>query len=314
MSAPRDVPVAVPFATLNPQPSSSARPMVGPEAPTTLARSAVFCRTPQKGVGVGGARQSGERLSERDQAILDSLKALRLLSARQVERLHFLEGSALTQARRARKTLARLHEAGLLHRLERRVGGTYGGSSGFIYGLSAGGQRLMRASGPAGGTRRRRPWEPSAMFQDHVLAVSELFVHLKEAERSGRLELLDFVAEPYCWRGFTGAGGSRTTLKPDAFVALARGEFEQLTFVEVDLGTEGPATLRSKLETYLDHARSGVEQARHGVYPRVVFLAPDEARVRKITETLKPTLRRTPELCAVGRNEDAIEVLTGERP
>lgn len=306
------VPLAVPFVTLNRQRYASAIGIGRPEVPTTLARSSVPARTLQRAGGEGGSRRVSD-LSTRDSAILDSLKQVRLLTARQVERLHFNEGSKLTQTRRSRKTLARLYENGLLHRLERRVGGTYGGSSGFIYCLSARGQRLMRTSGPAGGTRRRRSWEPSAAFLGHILSVGELFVRLKEAQRQGVLELLDFTAEPYCWRTFAGTGGARKALKPDAFVAVAHGDFEHRSFVEVDLGTEGPTTLRNKLQIYLDYARTGSEQVRHDVFPRVLFLAPDEARVRRIIDALRSTLRRAPELCVVGRIDDTVELLMGAR-
>jgi len=54
----------------------------------------------------------------------------------------------------------------------------------------------------------------------HLLAVSELYVQLREAARSNVLELLDFDAEPTCWRG-SRDGPRLVTLKPDAFVRLA---------------------------------------------------------------------------------------------
>src|SRR5688572_14607699 len=61
------------------------------------------------------------QLSERDYAILRSVAGFRLMHARQIERLHFREGSALTQARRCRRSLERLHDFDLIGRLERRI-------------------------------------------------------------------------------------------------------------------------------------------------------------------------------------------------
>lgn len=253
--------------------------------------------------------QVRQQLSDRDQAVLWSLANLRLMTTRQIERLHFREGSRLTQARRCRHTLERLHRFDLTHRLSRRVGGIHAGSSSFVYSLSSRGRRLLGLDGPAGG-RRRRPNEPSVAFQDHVLAITELCVQLHDDARGGRFELLGFEPEPACWRRYSGVGGERLILKPDAFVVIADGEFEILNFVEVDLGTEGRTTLRRKGDTYLDYATSGTEQLRSGVFPRVVFLVPDEARAGVVVSALRG-VRRGDELFVVGTLERAATVLSG---
>jgi hypothetical protein len=249
------------------------------------------------------------QLSERDVAVLHALASLRLMSARQIERLHFREGSALTQARRSRHTLERLYRCDLVHRLERRVGGLHAGSASFIYSLASRGQRLLELRGPNGG-RRRRPNEPSIAFQDHILAVAELCVQLHEAERAGAFELLRFEAEPACWRTYVGAGGERGVLKPDAFVVAGEDEYETLSFVEVDLGTEGTSALRRKGEAYLSYVRSGTEQARSGVFPRTVFLVPDERRAEMVRRALRP-IARADELFVIGLDSDAVAVLSG---
>ena len=255
-----------------------------------------------------------QSLTERDRGLIESLARVRLLCARQVERLHFQEGSALTRARRCRRTLARLTSQHFLHRFERRIGGAHAGSSGYLYGLSAYGQRLLRTSGPAGGSRRRRPWEPSHQFQDHVLAVSELYVRLVEATRAGGLEMAAFDAEPSCWRRYLGHGGEGLILKPDAFVIVARGDFEYCAFVEVDLGTESIATIRRKVEAYRTYARTGVEQARLGVFPRLVLLVSDEPRAKTLVHGLRAVMSESPELSRIGLLDQAIDLLGGEQP
>jgi len=273
------------------------------------------CLSPDTAHGTPATRprtslaQLASQLSERDLGVLVSLDNLRLLTARQVERLHFHEGSPLTQARRARKALARLHHLRLVHRFERRIGGMRSGSSGYIYGLAARGQRLLLTTGPAGDSRRRRPWEPSAHFQDHVLAVAELCVRLHEATWDGTLELLRFEAEPTCWRTYTGLGGGRMVLKPDAFVLLAAGDFEHLSFVEVDRSTEGTATIKRKLAAYENYLATGQEQSRHDVFPQVVFLVPDERRRRTIEKIIRST--RSAEAFLVGVDDFATELLSG---
>lgn len=209
-----------------------------------------------------------------------------MLTGRQVQRLHVHEGSALTQARRCRALLQRLHDDGLVHRLERRVGGVRAGSSGFTYGLTAAGQRLTNKQGWAGGERLRRPWEPSLSFTDHLLAVSELYVELREAEQLGRFELLGFDAEPACWRHWTDPSGRHGVLKPDAYVAVGGEELETFSFLELDRSTESLPTIRRKLDTYLAYWRSGLEQQRLSLFPRVVFITPDSRRQAAIVGVL----------------------------
>src|SRR5437667_2407194 len=174
-----------------------------------------------------------EDLSARDLAILTTVAELRLISSRQLERLHFAASdgaSALIAARRARRSLERLVRDRLLLRLDRRIGGLRAGSASFIYAIAPAGQRLIADEGP-----RRHFREPSALFVQHTLAVAELYVRLHEAAGGGYdLRLTAPIQpEPCCWRTFSGPSG-RPTVKPDLFVNLAAGEYEYRWFVEVD--------------------------------------------------------------------------------
>jgi hypothetical protein len=172
---------------------------------------------------------------------------------------------------------------------------------------------MLQASGPAGG-RRRRPWEGSTIFFDHVLAVSELYVRSKEAERADELELLQFDAEPACWRYWTDASGARLVLKPDAFVVTAIGELVFPTFVEVDLSTESRTVIRRKAETYAAYWRSGVEQAATDVFPRVTWLVPNEHRLEQVVDALGRLPADTWRLFQVATHEQATAHLVGEPP
>ena len=261
-----------------------------------------------------GWERLAEGLSERDWAILHDLARIRLATGRQLQRLHVAEGSPLTRARRTRSILQRLSDVGLLVRLERQVGGVHAGSSGYTYGLSATGQRLTSLRGPAGGVRLRRPWEPAPGFVDHVLLVSELYVNLREAEAEKAVEVLDFVTEPPCWRWWHGPSGERLVLKPDAFVRLGVGDFEQVSFVEVDRSTESTTVLRRKAETYVAYWRSGQEQAREGVFPRSVWLGPDSKRLEQLTAVLGRLDPEAWQLFQVVRFDDALWALAGRPP
>jgi len=253
-------------------------------------------------------------LTERDQAILGDLAVLRLATGRQLQRLHVPEGSPLTRSRRSRSVLQRLSDQGLLLRLDRQVGGVHAGSSGFTYGLSAAGQRLSSGRGPAGGSRLRRPWEPAPSFIDHLLLVSELYVRLREATWAREVELLDFQTEPPCWRWWHGPSGERLVLKPDAFVRLGLGDYEHLSFVEVDRSTESTTVLRRKAETYVAYWHSGQEQASSGLFPRSVWLVPDERRRAQLAGVLGRLDPEAWQLFQVVRFDEALWALTGRQP
>ena len=237
-------------------------------------------------VSAGGLEPIRGSLGPRDWAVLSDLARLRLLTTRQVERLHVADGSSLTRARRARALMQRLHALGLVTHLDRRVGGVHAGSAGHVYGLAAKGQRLTNDVGPAGGRRFRKPWEPSALFTDHILAVSELYVRLRELEAAKHIEDLVFQAEPACWRTWTGAGGERLIVKPDAFVGFAHGDYDYRYFVEVDRASQSRTVIRRKGEVYIDYYRSGREQTVAGLFPRVLFVTPSIARSSQIVDAL----------------------------
>jgi hypothetical protein len=245
--------------------------------------------------------------------VLGLLGKLRLLTGNHVSRLSVTNGSSVTRSRRARALLQRLADLQLVVRLGRRVGGVRAGSSGFVYGLSGHGQAVLALNGPMGG-RRRRVWETSPSFQDHVLAVTETYVALIEAERADRLELLAFDAEPQCWRRFPGAGGQTIVLKPDAYVRLGVGAVERSAFIEVDLGTESLPTIARKCAVYGAYWRVGVEQQRHGVFPSVLWLVRDHhrlERIRAVVHSLAVDIRPLFEVALLASAVGALTVVTG---
>jgi hypothetical protein len=244
-----------------------------------------FVTTRPPGGAKGRIARLRERLSPRDEDILRSLGTLRLMTGNQIERTHFVQGSAATRGRRCRAALKRLAELKLIVRLGRRIGGMHAGSAGYVIGLSGYGQAVIDHEGPMGG--RRRVWTVAPSFMDHLLAVTELCTRLVEAERHGQLELLDFQAEPACWRQSTGSHGQPVTVKPDAFVRLGVGDMELSSFVEVDRGTESPATLHRKMQAYVTYWRTGSEQRRHGVFPRVWWLGNSSRSVERIARVVR---------------------------
>lgn len=248
------------------------------------------------------------RLGERDLAVLSSLGWLRLLSHHHIQRLHHYEGETASRPRRTRTTLKRLHDLHLVVRMSRVIGGIRAGSTGYVYGLSGLGQAVLGVDGTYE-KRRRRAWETSPNFQDHMLTVAELYVRLVETTRSKHAELLAFDAEPACWRRFTGPGGELVTLKPDAFLRIGIGDVERSVFVEVDLATESPGTVLRKCHVFIAYWRSGIEQQRHGVFPLVLWLVPDERRLDRLREVIWRLAEETRKLFFVALFQDATRVL-----
>ncbi|WP_371655526.1 MULTISPECIES: replication-relaxation family protein [unclassified Streptomyces] len=263
-------------------------------------------------LGLHAARVEGlrQRLSQRDLAVLGALHRVRLLSLNQLQRLVVADGSPAARTRRAQLLMQRLHRHGLVVRLSRVVGGIRAGSSGYIYGLTGLGQAVIDAGGPLGG-RRRRIWESKPYFQDHLLAVSELYVQLVEQHRLGEADLLAFDAEPGCWRHFTGSGGELVVVKPDAYVRLGVAAVERSAFIEVDLTTETLPTIRRKCDRYVAYWRSGVEQQWRGVFPKVVWLVQNERRAERIGSVIRKLASDAQTLFEVGLLSGASGLLSG---
>jgi len=228
------------------------------------------------------------QLMERDLDALKHVSDLRFVSGSQLTRLCFTDSDDLdANARAARRALLRLVRLGALARLPRPVGGIRSGSAGFVYQLGPAGQRLALERGWQPERRRRRSLTPGTLFVAHALQVSELHTLLVEADRSRRFELLELTGEPACWRSYGGIAGQRQTLKPDSYVSLGLGPYEDSYFIEVDRGTEGSRALERQLRLYVAYYASGQEQTERGVFPRVLWLAPDERRTSVIEDCVR---------------------------
>ncbi|MCE7006603.1 replication-relaxation family protein [Kibdelosporangium philippinense] len=214
-------------------------------------------------------------LTGRDWTVLMTLRQLRLASGRQLTRAHYPD----VTPRRARQHLASMVQRGLIARLPRMVGGFRAGSAGYVYQLDLAGSRLLEP-----GQTFRRPDDPGGRLLDHSLAVSELFTDLAVAHRHGELTLVSFTAEPACWRHFSGPGGGRQVLKPDCAVVTQQGRFEDRWLIEVDRATEAVSVVQRKCELYRRYWQTGAEQARFEVFPRVLWLVPDQRRYDALIE------------------------------
>ncbi|MGO9559414.1 MAG: replication-relaxation family protein [Acidimicrobiales bacterium] len=212
--------------------------------------------------------------------LLNDVGRLDTASGQQLRRLHYADSG--TARRRARLDLEGLVERRVLARLGRSIGGHHAGSEGFVYALGVVGKRLLRPEQ----RRQWEPWTPDSHHLRHALAVSELYVQLRELEQLGRIELERFDAEPTCWRFFHGPGGAPLVLKPDAYVATATAEYLDSWFIELDRATEPMTLIAAKAKAYCRYWQSGREQMTEGVFPTVLFTVPDDKRKAQLLDTL----------------------------
>ncbi|HYM55253.1 MAG TPA: replication-relaxation family protein [Solirubrobacteraceae bacterium] len=267
-------------------------------------------------VSVGRLVALAEGMSVRDRQIVEAVARLTLVSGAQLINLFFYDiPNVSTRARRARRVLGRLVEQRVLDRLEqRRRGGEGGGSAAWVYALGPAGRRIVAYWAGEGLPRSRGAHEPEPAWAAHTLAVGHLYVQLREAERGGRAELLAFDAEPTSWRQYTRLGGAAGVLKPDAYIRLGAGEFEDVFFAEVDLGSERRGQLLRQHRAYGEYFRSGVEQTATGVFPAVVWLVPDAQRAALLEDIHRGLPEQVRRLFTVVCHDQALAVLCGKTP
>ncbi len=198
----------------------------------------------------------------------------------------------------------------MLGTLPQRIGGVRRGSEGLVYFVGPAGARLLALRD---GRHVKRLVAPGERFVRHTLAITEIYVGLHEAEHQKALQLHALETEPTCWRAFTGPMGATVTLRPDLFVALAAGaEDEDRWFLELDLATEGRGSILRKLARYRHHFYSGLEQHRHGVYPRTVWSVPDVKRASWLHDILERQGQTDKQLHVVTTHDALVPFLASE--
>lgn len=251
-------------------------------------------------------------LTDTDWKLLEFVASNRLASGSHLTRAFWQTSDRNSAAARAaRRTLARLRDWRVLEALPQRIGGVRAGSSGMVYAVGVAGAKLLAVRGE----HSKRLEAPSALYVAHVLDCTETVVRLHEAHRQQRLDLIEVQPEPACWRAFAGPMGARIILKPDVFLRLAAGpdgEQEDRWFIEVDRATASRGTLQAKLARYLAHFRTGTEQHAHGVYPRVLWSAPEQQRAKRIRKLVHDLPAEAQQLFSVCTFDEAVEFLAAE--
>lgn len=262
-------------------------------------------QTKRSYVSARGIKRLRDQLSERDMAIIAQVAELRLMSGRQIQAIHFplsAHVSQLSATRTRQRVLMRLIRDDLLSPLARRVGGIRAGSAGLVVAPGPLCDRLLRSG------RRRPLHEPAARFFDHTLAIAQVAVDLSLAARNGRIESVEYESEPKCWRAFATPAGQRV-LKPDLGLALGVDGYELRWFCEIDRDTESVSTVLAKCRLYVEYYQSGLEQAKHEVFPRVCWIVPDDARAERLRTAIAARRELPERLFVVTTSERAVHAL-----
>ncbi|SMQ71882.1 replication-relaxation family protein [Agreia sp. VKM Ac-1783] len=250
------------------------------------------------------------RFSTRDLAILASLREHRFLTAQQIIRLHFYgHATQPAGARACSRVLERLQRLRTIARIQRRIGGTGGGSTSQVWTLDINGHRLLTQNKTG-----RSHFDPSLTFLAHTLAVAETRVTLEEIARRNSLRLAHVEIEQTAWRQFIGTGGQSLWLKPDLAAVLSDDEFDDRWFIEVDLGTESLKTLLGKCAVYESYRKTGKEQASHEVFPRVLWLTTTQRRADQLRNALANSRSLHPRLFTVARFDEIGAIITDQPP
>jgi hypothetical protein len=170
------------------------------------------------------SRSPSFHLSERDLAVARTVERFGLVSAGQVERLFFSDGSDKTRNLRTNRTLRRLVEHQRIKRVYQMVGSEIPGATGFIY---------------TSYTRNLRD------VRGHMQLITELFVRLAEHQAAGHVAEVRFTPEPYCHVQM-----GHLLLAPDGRIQLDREGSRYHWWLEVDRSTEWRMRIMRKLKNY----------------------------------------------------------------
>lgn len=114
----------------------------------------------------------------------------------------------------------------------------------------------------------------------HTLAIADVYIRCKQAERAGHIDILDYATEPDSWVTVAGA-----ELRPDLYLDLglpSKGE-RVVQWIEADLGSERRKQIVEKLDRYR-HAYDHSDKYPLDIFPQLVFLANTAERARELCQ------------------------------
>ena len=189
-------------------------------------------------------KRASTQLSARDHDIIEAVQVLSQVTAGQLQRLFFADGSPVSRSGRARRTLRRLHGAGFIDRLPYTIRSEEAGDGGNVY-------------IPARAKANR--------YDPHTIDIGRFYIALMEAERAGLCKVLEFSPAEVI-RG--------STAKCDAYLWLDVNGIRTDWYAEIDRNPEGKPQLAVKARAYTKAAK------RADVFPRTLYVVTHALRGR----------------------------------
>lgn len=204
-------------------------------------------------------------IDERDYKVIYLVSEFKQLTSMHIRELLFHDLASPTPCKR---TLRRLVERKYLAPMEwRLIGGMRGGSGQLVYQLGPAGWRMLRTE----------PYRPARAISYHTLEVGHTYLELVRLERAGRFKISGYAVESEAWITVNGFD-----VRPDLYVETQMPDGHMVkSNLEIDLGSEGEKQLRGKLAAYV-YAFNHVDAAQFPIWPRTVWIVPDELRARQL--------------------------------
>lgn len=255
----------------------------------------------------------GKPMTNQHLEILQFLADARLATSSQLARLFFAESPThRSQIRRSNLATKQLKEAGLIYHQPRKIGGWTKGSSSYIWSLTYKGWKKLKEVNSSISLRFRNRVDFSQNHVEHTLAITEIFVELKELERLGKIKLEEFHYEPKSWRYYSDIGGSSLVLKPDAFAKITVGEYEDFYFFELDRSSESLTRIVNTCKKYIHYYNTGIEQRVNDIFPFVLWIVPDERRKENISNAIHLKLNNFWQMFQVVTLDEFSQFIHGE--
>jgi hypothetical protein len=144
---------------------------------------------------------------------------------------------------------------------------------------------------------------------------TEIDVRFTETSRTSGLDIVRIETEPVNWQRYLSPGGSAQWLKPDLYAITAVGDFEDHRYIQEPTSTPNTCPRSSARAPPTRPTSSAVAtQARHGVFPIVIWVVPTTARAESIRQAVIGQVGLTAELFRVCTIEQFVDELMPPTP
>ena len=226
----------------------------------------------------------------RQAQVLRLLRAHRFMDAAQVHRVIFHPVSL----RSCQRCLTMLCHQGLLVRVQPSRGGLGGGSSGYVYGLSAQGADVLEAIDDAPRKQIPHVRDPETFTPErvrHQLDVNRCFIALWRAlEAADGHSLERWNSDPHLRMRYQLAGRWQV-IHPDGLAQVRSPTGDHWLFFEIDRGTNELRRYRTKVSRYARFWDSGTWRSEFPVFPELRIVTSRQSRVPRLVDAAEAGVR-----------------------